>query len=367
MSSKTAPLIFDDVEGRDYLDSIIRNRKLSKLAQLWTSGVDIDWEQLHVAHIPKRVTLPTYPFAKHRCWIEESSAIAPTKATKAVHPSDASERCPDPANYRHTAEPISVRLHGASRAPIASGQILDRMKRDIAQLVSNLLGVDESEIDLDEELRAYGFDSINLTTLAQRISQRFDVDVTASLFFGCPSVGACAEELWTADKNRFTQYYEGGTQQRSTAAEALEPLPPPATKAATVIKVSAQTRDSGSSQSFPIAIVGIGGRMPQSNSMEQFWEHLLAGKELITEVPKDRWDWRKHYGDPNGAGNKTWVKWGGFLTDVDKFDSLFFGISPREAQLMDPRQRLLLETVWSTLENAGYSPREFAGSNTVYW
>src|SRR5262249_54349481 len=130
------------------------------------------------------------------------------------------------------------------------------------------------------------------------------------------------------------------------------------------VRVEAERRSGVYGCCCPIAIVGISGRMPQSNSMEQFWEHLCAGRELITEVPRDRWDWRDHYGDANAVGNRTSVKWGGFLTEVDKFDCLFFGISPREAQLMDPRQRLLLETVWSTIENAGYSPAELAGTNT---
>src|SRR5262249_11557187 len=73
MASKA--LILDDVEGRQYLDSIIRNRKLNKLTQLWTSGVDFDWEALHAGVACRRVALPTYAFERRRYWIDESRPI----------------------------------------------------------------------------------------------------------------------------------------------------------------------------------------------------------------------------------------------------------------------------------------------------
>ena len=40
---------------------------------------------------------------------------------------------------------------------------------------------------------------------------------------------------------------------------------------------------------------------------------------------------------------------------MDKFDPLFFSISPKEAELLDPQERLFLETAWHTLEDAGYT------------
>ncbi len=51
-----------------------------------------------------------------------------------------------------------------------------------------------------------------------------------------------------------------------------------------------------------------------------------------------------------------YTKWGGFLTDIDKFDPLFFKISPKEAERMDPQERLFLETAYAALEDAGYTP-----------
>ncbi|MGC2745495.1 MAG: SDR family NAD(P)-dependent oxidoreductase, partial [Candidatus Angelobacter sp.] len=51
----------------------------------------------------------------------------------------------------------------------------------------------------------------------------------------------------------------------------------------------------------------------------------------------------------------SYTKWGGFIDDVDKFDPLFFNIAPREAALIDPQERLFLQTVWETIEDAGYT------------
>lgn len=53
-----------------------------------------------------------------------------------------------------------------------------------------------------------------------------------------------------------------------------------------------------------------------------------------------------------------------YLDRVDSFDCQFFGILPNEARYMDPRQRLFLETAWSTLEDAGYGGDKLRGTRT---
>jgi acyl transferase domain-containing protein len=107
----------------------------------------------------------------------------------------------------------------------------------------------------------------------------------------------------------------------------------------------------------PIAIIGVHGDYPHSANLDEFWNHLKHGRDLIDEVPPKRWDYREFYHpDPAAASDgKIYCKWGGFLDDYDKFDPRFFNISAEEAKVIDPQERLFLESVWAAIEDAGYT------------
>jgi amino acid adenylation domain-containing protein len=112
-----------------------------------------------------------------------------------------------------------------------------------------------------------------------------------------------------------------------------------------------------------VAIVAMAGRFPGARSVEEFWRNLCDGKEGITffgnealdpSIPSEE---RK---DP------AYVCARGVLEDVEFFDAAFFGINPREAEIMDPQQRLFLETCWEALERGGYPPDSFPGAIGVF-
>ncbi len=103
-----------------------------------------------------------------------------------------------------------------------------------------------------------------------------------------------------------------------------------------------------------IAIIGIGCRFPGGiHDIETFWKVLTEGRDVVSEVPADRWNVERFYDPEHGIVGKSIAKRGGFLEDIEHFDPQFFGISPREAPYIDPQQRLLLETAWEALEDAG--------------
>jgi acyl transferase domain-containing protein/thioesterase domain-containing protein/acyl carrier protein/SAM-dependent methyltransferase len=122
------------------------------------------------------------------------------------------------------------------------------------------------------------------------------------------------------------------------------------------------SRDTDAAGAEAIAVIGLGGRYPMSGNIEQLWENLKKGKDCITEIPKDRWDYREFYDATKNTPGKTYCKWGGFIEHVDRFDPLFFNIAPREAEMLDPQERLFLEVAWETIEDAGYT-RERLGNN----
>ena len=103
-----------------------------------------------------------------------------------------------------------------------------------------------------------------------------------------------------------------------------------------------------------IAIIGIGCRFPGGvNDVDSFWKLLVEGREAVSDVPPDRWNVERFYDAEPGLAGKSIAKRGGFIEGIDQFDPQFFGISPREAPYVDPQHRLLLETAWEAMEDAG--------------
>lgn len=112
-----------------------------------------------------------------------------------------------------------------------------------------------------------------------------------------------------------------------------------------------------------IAIVGMAGRFPGANNIDELWQNLCAGKESIeffTDVEIDPSVDLKLLQDPN------YVKARGTITDGEAFDAAFFGINPREAESLDPQARIFLELAATALEHAGYDPDRYDGSIGVY-
>ncbi|HRK19365.1 MAG TPA: amino acid adenylation domain-containing protein, partial [Hyphomicrobiaceae bacterium] len=112
-----------------------------------------------------------------------------------------------------------------------------------------------------------------------------------------------------------------------------------------------------------IAIVGMAARFPGADTVEAFWDNLVAGRETIrrfeTHELEDAFD-------EATRARADFVAAKPILDDVDLFDAAFFGFNARDAALTDPQQRVFLECVWQAFEDAGYDPKSVAGKIGIY-
>ncbi|XVV00821.1 alpha/beta fold hydrolase [Actinosynnema sp. CA-248983] len=225
------------------------------------------------------------------------------------------------------ATPSAGAMSSAGAAPSSPPRVAPvDLDAELRSLAAEFLLVDPSEIDGDTALLDLGFDSISLTGLINEVNERFALDLLPTVLYERPTLASFAEHLRGLDEFR---------APTTTAPEV--PVPQPGNDDA-------------------IAVIGMAGVLPGSPDLDAFWRHLVAGDDLVRPVPEDRTDLRD---DPATAGISA-----GFLDDVRSFDAGRFGISPREAALMDPQQRLFLQTAWQAVADAGYRPDRLAGTET---
>ena len=115
--------------------------------------------------------------------------------------------------------------------------------------------------------------------------------------------------------------------------------------------------------SDPIAIVGMGCRLPGGvSSPADFWQLLVGARDAIVPIPAERWNGGAYFSATRSHPGKVIHRQGGFLEGIDLFEPRFFGISEAEAPYIDPQHRLLLEVTWEAFERAGLILDECRGS-----
>jgi amino acid adenylation domain-containing protein len=244
------------------------------------------------------------------------------------------------------------------------GLLLDKVKRMLTRNAAKLLRVKPEAINSHAQLNKYGFDSIIFTEFANKLNREYKLKLTPANFFEYPTLHDFAEYLIKEHRAVLTAQFA----EQAGVETAVPVIETEAKKSLTNKKQRSRFQDwdlgfarkqqgrRGQVEIEPaaIAVIGMSGVMPQSENLDIFWKHLEAGEDLITKIPRERWE----------LGDMNEVAWGGFMKEVDKFDALFFGISPLEAELMDPQQRIFLETAWKTIEDAGYRVSDLSGTRT---
>ncbi len=216
-------------------------------------------------------------------------------------------------------------LDVAFAAPQTSGQ------KTLANVWADLLGIDRVGID-DNFFDLGGNSLLSIQCVAQLEGHGLKLPIVK--LYQHPTIKACAAFL------------EGDASSLAPSEMA-----------------KARKARAGGSKKGDIAIIGMSGRFPGASDVEQLWKNLLDKKNSISRWTKDEID----PSIPDAVKNDPdYVAARGVITDADKFDAAFFGVNPRVAALMDPQQRVFLETAWGALEDAAYDPAQFTGLIGVY-
>ncbi|WP_456299291.1 beta-ketoacyl synthase N-terminal-like domain-containing protein [Methylomusa anaerophila] len=226
---------------------------------------------------------------------------------------------------------------------------------------SAVIKLPEQKIAADASLEKYGVDSIMAMELTNQLENIFG-PLSKTLLFEYQNIQALAEYFLATYRGKLLEVL-GMAATTAASADAsqdtgLTPAAVPVSErrerprfASIQIEVPARK----ATDAWDIAIIGLAGRYPGGATIQEFWGNLQAGRDCITEIPQERWNHRLFFDENKNTPEKTYCKWGGFLEEVDQFDPLFFNISPREAEIMEPMDRLFLETVWNLLESTGYT------------
>ena len=142
---------------------------LTALGKLWSAGLPLDWKRLHGGSRAK-VSLPTYPFARTRHWIE------------GTHPLDGS------------SAPITVEAAVAVTGTDAPAK--PDLGSKIAAIIDEVTGIKIAIGDVGKTFLELGMDSLVLTQIAGKLKNAFRVDLRfRQLLENLNTLGKLAEWL----------------------------------------------------------------------------------------------------------------------------------------------------------------------------
>lgn len=225
-----------------------------------------------------------------------------------------------------------VELRPSATSPLATGPAAapsdehpsqPKLRTWLRGALASRLGLGLSQLDDHRPFAAMGLDSQEAVSLVGDLERELGSRLPPSLLYDHPTVDRLVQHL-----------------------EAHPPLPTPVPTAA--------THD-------PVAIIGIGCRLPGADSPAELWRLLVEGKDAMSEVPPER---RSFFELPPAGPAMPWPLRGGFVRHIEAFDRRPFDLTAREAARMDPQQRWLLEVTAEALESAGLLPSAYAGSRT---
>ena len=256
----------------------------------------------------------------------------------------------------------------ANGALPATAVLREKSILQLRKLISRRLSLPLEAIGASVGFDEYGLDSILVMELTDSLREVFGMEaIGATLFFEHHDIDGLVDHFMRTDAHALARWtglaatppavHEAlsAAAVHASVPEAAEVLP----VAATISSVPAVAAP------FDVAIVGMSGRYPGANDVHQFWDNLAAGRHSVTEVPTERWEHGRFFDERKGQPGKTYTRYAGLLDDVQGFDRLFFNIAPAEARLMSPQERLFMQEVHASIEDAGYTAANLGATRKI--
>jgi amino acid adenylation domain-containing protein len=253
----------------------------------------------------------------------------PCMPKNSANPDDSSSRDSSPAWKMDEVRPESLRPDGRPTEDLAA---------TVARLWKEVLGL--PRVGLDDNFFESGGTSLVATVLISRINRALEAGLPIAAIFEYPTLRSMTSLLQGEGRVPSNNAVEPQSSAGASPVPLSQPLP-----------------------SSAIAIIGMTGRFPGANSVEEFWNNLASGVESITFFDREQLD---SYERETASRAENYVAARPILRDTDKFDAAFFGIYPKEAAHMDPQHRVFLECAWEVLERAGYDPAHTTQSVGVF-
>lgn len=268
---------------------------------------------------------------------------------------------------KNTSEPAQKKVSDKSakqkvRASVKSDKLTREIVQEIKVQTGEHLKLKPNQLNETADWADFGLDSILLSSFVNKVNTRFNLNLMPTVLFEATNIQLFGEYLADNHEQQMAKKLaltEDNKMTRSSVTKAVEvpvDIEPDLDKISDfALGFKKSYRRSVNYRDEDVAVIGMSCKIAGASNPQEFWQMLDEERDMISEIPQDRWDWRDYPGVS---------KWGSFIEGVTEFDSLFFGISPAEAMYMNPEQRLMMQYVWECIENAGCGGDDVKGNNT---
>nr|WP_234025570.1 SDR family NAD(P)-dependent oxidoreductase [Bacillus paralicheniformis] len=203
---------------------------------------------------------------------------------------------------------------GQGNESLVSGNLEEKALRFIVKHLASVIRVPAERIEPDTPLEKYGIDSIMVMKLTDKLEALFGT-LSKTLFFEYQTIEALTGYFLEGHRARLVEWLVKEEHIKSVSISTKT------TRENRISRVQSQSKEGytpdsikqeegSNSESQDIAIIGVAGRYPQANNLQEFWSNLVDGKDCITEIPEDRWDHRLYFDEDPEKPGKTYTKWG---------------------------------------------------------